>query len=125
MAVHPRPGAPAPASLVSGLEGLNARLRAASPEHLRFELDSGDVETDVTVAVAWSPKWRGRLDGDRVRLGRTLDGLVRLELPRGRHELALDYGGDGWGRAKVAVTALTALVLLGAQVMSRIFSRTA
>jgi hypothetical protein len=125
LALHPRPGGPAPASLVSGPDGLNARLTAATPEHLRFGLDSAEPAA-VTVALAWSPKWHGRLDGEPVELGRTFDGLVSLELPSGPHRLALDYrGGDRWDRLGVALTLLAVLALLRAQVMSRIFSRTA
>jgi hypothetical protein len=125
LAVHPRPGGPAPASLVSGPDGLSARLAAASPEHLRFVLHSPEAAT-VTVALAWSPKWQGRLDGQPLPLGRTFDGLVFLELPGGPHQLALDYrGGDRWDRLGLTLTLLAVVALVSAQVMSRIFSRTA
>jgi uncharacterized membrane protein YfhO len=63
------------------------------------------------VAVAWSPKWHGRVDGRPVELGRTADGLIEVRLPAGRSTLELVYGPDGWDRLGVAISALTLLLL--------------
>jgi uncharacterized membrane protein YfhO len=65
------------------------------------------------VAVAWSPKWHGRVDGRPVELRHTADGLIEVRLPAGRSTLELDYSPDGWDRLGVGVSALT-LVLLAA-----------
>jgi len=94
-----------------------------------------DVHTErpapVTVAVAWSPKWHGLIDGRAVALGRTEDGLIRAAVPPGDHELRLDYRTDGWDRLGLTLTGVTIGAWAAArrrrigQVMSRIFSRTA
>lgn len=131
-AVRPAAGAPDPASLVSG-RVLSARLTEAAPEHLVFEVGAPRATT-ATVALAWSPKWHGRLDGATVRLDRTSDGLVQVAVSAGGHRLRLDYRSDAWDRLGATVTVLTLLagaVVLAqrrrqaSQPMSRIFSRTA
>jgi hypothetical protein len=116
LAVQPLSGQPAPASLVTADRTLAAALTATRPEDLRFTLDAA-APSLATLALAWSPKWHGRLDGEPVRLGRTGDGLVQLSLPAGRHELRLDYRSDGWDRLGVLTTLVA--VLTGAVALSR------
>jgi hypothetical protein len=111
-AVRPLPGRPDPAALVATTAPASARVTRADPERLRIRVDAS-ANTPATVAVAWSPKWNGRIDGRSVELGRTGDGLIEVRLPAGRHTLELDYGPDGWDRFGVAVSALT-LALLAA-----------
>ena len=123
LAVEPRDGAPPPASLVDSPAPLSAFLTETRAEHATVDLHS-DEPVPVSVAVAWSPKWHARLDGHPTALGRTDDGLIQAALPAGDHELRLTYRPDRWDRLGGALTALTALILLG-QLMSRIFSRTA
>ena len=120
-ALRPQPGQPAPAALVATAAPATARLTRADPERLRIRVDSS-ARTPATVAVAWSPKWHGRVDGRPLELGRTSDGLIEVRLPAGRSTLELDYGPDGWDRLGVAVSALT-LLLLAAVGVRALFRR--
>jgi uncharacterized membrane protein YfhO len=61
----------------------------------------------VSLAVAWSPKWHGRLDRRAIALRRTNDGLIEADVPAGDHELRLDYRTDGWDRLGLGLTVLT------------------
>lgn len=116
LVLHPLPGQPPPGSLLSGEGPLAAALTQPGPEHLGFVLDA-EAPSQATVAVAWSPKWSGRLDSRPVRLSPTSDGLVRFPLPVGRHELRLDYRRDGWDRLGVLMTLVA--VLAGAAAFAR------
>jgi hypothetical protein len=111
-AVRARPGQPNPAALVATGAPASARVTRADPERLRIRVDAS-AATPATVAVAWSPKWHGRVDGRPVELRHTADGLIAVRLPAGRSTLELDYGPDGWDRLGVGISALT-LVLLAA-----------
>ena len=97
LALQPVPDRPPPASLVSAEGPLSARLTRADAGHLSFDLDAPGPGY-ATVAVAWSPKWHGRIDSGPVRLRPTGDGLIRVAVPAGRSELRLDYRGDAWDR---------------------------
>ena len=111
LALEPERGRPPPASLVSADRPLTAELARVAPEHLQFVLDA-EEPAGVTVALAWSPKWHGRLNGSPVRVGRTSDGLVQLAVPAGRNELRLDYRGDVWDRLGVGISLLTAAAVV-------------
>jgi hypothetical protein len=100
---------PRPDSQIAADGPVAARQTRTDPEHLGFELDA-PAPLDVTVALAWSPKWHGRLDGRPVRLRRTTDGLVTLRVSPGRSDLRLDYRGDAWDRLGVSATLLTPVV---------------
>jgi hypothetical protein len=119
-AVRAPPGQPEPAALVATAAPATARVATADPERLRIHVDASTA-TPATVAVAWSPKWHGRVDGRSVELDRTADGLIEVRLPAGRSTLELDYGPDGWDRLGVAVSALTVLFLaaLGVRALFR------
>jgi hypothetical protein len=107
LALEPEPGSPPPASQVTAAGPLSARLIRVGAEHLSFEVDASGG-SPLTVALAWSPKWHGRLNGTPVRLGRENDGLVSLPVPAGRSVLLLDYRSDGWDRLGIASTLVTA-----------------
>jgi hypothetical protein len=109
LALAPTPEAPIPGSLVHAGAPVDAHLVRDAPEHLVLELHSPRPVT-ATVAVAWSPKWHGRLGGRAVPVGRTEDGLVRVRLPAGPSRLSLDYRADGWDRLGVLLTLLTLAV---------------
>jgi hypothetical protein len=131
-ALRARGGQPEPAALVTTAAPAAARVTRAEPERLRIRVDAA-APTPATVAVAWSPKWHGHVDGRPVALGHTHDGLIAVRLPPGRSTLELGYEPDGWDHLGVGVSALT-LVLLAAfgaysarrrQSTSRSFSRIA
>ena len=109
-ALRPRSGQPDPASLVATRAPATARVTRADPERLRIRVDAS-AATPATVAVAWSPKWHGRIDGRPVHLDHTSDGLIALRFPAGTSTLELTYGPDGWDHAGIAISALTLLLL--------------
>jgi hypothetical protein len=119
-AVRAGAGQPAPDSLVATDAPATARAIRAEPERLRMRVDASTA-TSATVAVAWSPKWQGRLDGRPVALGHTEDGLIRVRFPAGRTTLELAYEPDGWDHLGVAISALTVALLaaLGALALWR------
>jgi hypothetical protein len=63
--VRARPGQPDPATLVATGAPSTARFTRADPERLHFRVNAS-AATEATVAVAWSPKWHGRVDGRSV-----------------------------------------------------------
>lgn len=108
LALEPGAGSPPPAGQITAPVPISARLTRAEPEHLTFEVDASEA-TGLTVALAWSPKWHGRLNGAPVRIRRERDGLVGLAAPAGRSVVQLDYRGDAWDRLGVASTLGTAV----------------
>jgi hypothetical protein len=105
--LEPAAGEPPPASQVTADGPVSARLARADAEHLSFEVDAPEATT-LTLALAWSPKWHGRLNAAPVRLGQENDGLVRLFVPAGHSVLRLVYRGDAWDLLGVASTVVTA-----------------
>ncbi len=112
LAVRPRPGQPDPSSLLATARPAWARLESADPEHLRIDAWA-EAPTAASVAVAWSPKWHGTLNGAPCALGRTQDGLIVVQLPAGSIRLGLDYRADGWDRLGLAITLATCMGILG------------
>lgn len=112
LAVRPRPGMPDPSSLLATAQSARARLEGSEPEHLRIEVLT-ETPTEASVAVAWSPKWHGTLNGSPCALGRTPDGLIAVKLPPGLSLLALDYRTDRWDRLGLAITLATGAGILG------------
>jgi hypothetical protein len=110
-------GQPAPASLIATGAPATARLTRAEPERLRMRVDASS-ETSATVAVAWSPKWHGRLDGRPTAVGHTDDGLISVRLPAGRSTLDLAYEPDGWDHLGVALSALTVALFVALGVLA-------
>lgn len=118
-AVVPPPGRPHPSSLLATAGPAEARLQSAEPEHLRIEVYA-EKPTTASVAVAWSPKWQGTLNGERYRLGRTHDGLIAVDLPAGSSRLTLDYRSDRWDQLGLAVTLATGTGMLGLCIRRRL-----
>ena len=81
LALQPAPDRPPPPVSSPPRGRMSARLTGVDAEHLTFDLDA-PAPVDATVAVAWSPKWHGRLDAAPVRLRPTGDGLIRRGGPR-------------------------------------------
>ncbi|MGH9363740.1 MAG: hypothetical protein ACRD1B_00545, partial [Thermoanaerobaculia bacterium] len=112
LAVRPRLGQPDPSSLLATARPAKARLESAEPEHLRIEAYT-ETPIAASVAVAWSPKWQGNLNGETYQLGRTHDGLIAVDLPAGLSRLALDFRHDRWDRLGLLVTVATVGGILG------------
>ena len=104
--VVPDQGQPPPASQVSATRPIDARLRTAEPEHLEIQVDTA-APSDVTVALAWSPKWHAHLDGRPSGTRRTRDSLIAVKVPAGTTLLRLDYRPDRWDYVGPAITLLT------------------
>ncbi|MGH9002715.1 MAG: hypothetical protein ACRDYV_06260, partial [Acidimicrobiia bacterium] len=120
--VVPDSGQPDPASQVSATRPILARLTTARPEHLGIEVEA-TAPSDVTVALAWSPKWHARLDARPVDLRRTRDNLMAVQVPPGPSRLELIYRNDIWDRLGPTLTLLT--LLTGALQLRRHRRRTA
>jgi len=118
IAVRAAPGRPSPASLVTTHVPAQAGMRQADPGRLRFKVRTA-VPTTAELAIAWSPKWRGRLNGRPHELQRTSDALLRVQLPAGENVLAIDYGADGWDRLGRLITLATIGGVLAALVRRR------
>ena len=116
LAVRPRSGHPEPSSLVSTTVPAAASTAVADSEHIEVRARTS-AATRATLAIAWSPKWQGTLDGESVDLIRGADGLIEVELPAGASALSLEYREDGWGVVGVLVTVST--VLTGALLLCR------
>ncbi len=112
LAVVPLPGKPDPSSLLATAGAAQARLDSAEPEHLRIEAYT-ETPTTASVAVAWSLKWQGNLNGETYPLGRTDDGLIAVDLPAGPSRLVLEYRNDRWDRLGLSITLVTVAGILG------------
>ncbi len=112
LAVAPRPGQPAPGSLVSTPVPAQARLVRAQAQHLVIQASSGQP-TSASIAVAWSPKWHARLNGHPAALGRSANGLLTLSLPAGQSTIELIYGPDLWDLLGATLSGLMLAALGG------------
>ena len=112
LALSPRQGQPAPGSLLSTPVAAEGRLVRAEPQHLVIAASTGQP-TAATIAVAWSPKWHGRVNGHPAALGRSANGLLSLSLPAGRSAIELVFGPDGWDVLGATLTGLVLAALGG------------
>lgn len=85
--------------------------------------------TPCTVALAqlWFPGWDVRVDGRRVpddelRAALAPDGLVRVRVPPGAHNVEARYGGPP-GRCGAAALALLAAAAAGAAALRALRAR--
>lgn len=111
LAVIPRLGQPNPASLLATECPSQAKLINPDPEHLRISVETS-ASCLATIAVAWSPKWAGRLDNEPIRLGRTEEGLLTLPLSAGAHLIAVDFHQDSWDKLGIIISILACLSIV-------------
>jgi hypothetical protein len=111
LAVVAPSGQPSPASLVSAPGAMRARLVRVAPASLAFALDTTRAR-QVTLAVAWSPKWHARLDGRALTLGHDHDRLITAAVPAGHHTLTLRYRDDRWDALGCVLSVATLLGLV-------------
>jgi len=116
LAIRPELGHPDPATMVSTPSPATATRTSPDAQHVRLTVDSPTAQV-ATVALAWSPRWRARLDGRRVQIQRTSDDLVSVQLPAGPSTVDLDWSPDPWSSVGVLVTLATvaALAVVGAR----------
>lgn len=109
---------------------LEAKVVSWAPERVVMDVDveagAGDP-VPATVALSWSPKWRGQIDGKPVALSRDDHGVLTVALPEGSHRFVLTFGPDRWDRLGAAVSVATVLAAAAYSVSfrSRRRSRTA
>lgn len=72
---------------------LAARLRRGDAEHLSWTTDA-DLALPVVAPVAHDPAWQATVDGHRVRVTRTSEGLVGFTVPQGQHRVELRFTGS-------------------------------
>ncbi|MDQ4143656.1 MAG: hypothetical protein M3198_07910 [Actinomycetota bacterium] len=108
LAVSPRSGQPPPAALVTFDAPGRARLVGSEPNLIAIQTEpSHPTRATATIAVSWSPKWQGLLDGQPVNLRRSSNGLIELDVPAGSARLMLKFGPDSWDRLGWAATLAT------------------
>lgn len=110
-AVESEPGQPDPGALITADAPIRARLRHFEEGHVQIDVVSGET-TRANVAVAWSPKWHARLDGEAVSLRKADDGLLELDLPPGTNRLTLEFHPDLWDRLGLAVSVVTLIGMI-------------
>jgi hypothetical protein len=128
LSVAPDVGQPDPSDLLTAEPSASARLVQFQPERVHI-VATVPQQTSAQVAIGWSPKWHARVNGRRVPLARTREGLLEVRLPAGTSRLTLEFRRDLWDGLGVAIGFLAAVLLLREvrrrQVMSKSFSRTA
>ena len=104
--VLPVAGHPDPATLLATDGPASAQLVGHDPAHLRIRAVA-PAATEATIAVAWSPRWALRVDGRRVAIVRSTDGLVEVHLPAGASTVTLDWTGDPWAAVGLMLSLVT------------------
>ena len=112
LAVNVPADRPAPASLLSAPVPMSAVLTDPAAEDLRFAATPSQP-TDVTIAVAWSPKWSARVSGRPAAITRTRDGLMQVSLPAGTSTIELRYQRDVWDTLGFACSVVSIAGLIG------------
>lgn len=103
------PGQPAPSSLLATEAPAQAALLQPEAERLVIEVNAS-APTNATVAVGWSPKWHGRVNGGSVPLQKSPDGLLKLRIPEGTSRLTLEFRPDVWDRLGALLTVATLII---------------
>lgn len=113
LAVLPLDAHPAPGSLVATAEPGSARLVRADGQRFVIAVEPA-APTEATIAVAWSPNWRGRIDGRALPLRRGAHGMIAVALPAGPHLVDLRFAPDRWDHLGAAISLLTLATLAAA-----------
>ena len=90
----------------------SAVIRSVSRDNGKVRLAvRASQNTTATAPLGWSSGWHVRVDGKRVETSKTSDGLLSYQLPRGRHDVAIDYVPSGLGYIGLIVGVLAAAAL--------------
>ena len=69
-----------------------SKVRSVSQDSGTIRLAvSATQDTQATAPLGWSRGWQVRIDGRRVATEQAHDGLLSYTLPKGQHQVAIDY----------------------------------
>lgn len=112
---------------------LDARLLAADAESFRWRVDAdpgpgaaSTLDTVVVAPVAEDPGWQVTVDGRRMPVTASSEGLVRFAVPPGAHDVRLEFTGgrnDVPALAVSAVATLAAVLVIGRGAAARLRER--
>lgn len=99
-----------PAWGLTGTGVTSARPLRVEPDNLMYIVES-DLQTQVDLAIAWSPHWQVRVNGTVVETSPTSDWRTRVQVPPGQSVLDLRYQIDTPEQLGLGVTLVTMLWL--------------
>ncbi|MBC7765247.1 MAG: hypothetical protein H7Y41_02090 [Hyphomonadaceae bacterium] len=71
-----------------------------------------DKAEDMVISVTYTPRWQATVDGSPVKLY-NYENLMLLKLPKGLHEIKLEYVDTAYGKAGNAVSVVSLLCIIG------------
>jgi hypothetical protein len=105
-------GGTPPILIDTGQTGAAVSFSQRGAERLEWTIKSGQQFTS-TLALGWSPKWHGTIDGAPIRITKTDEGLMSVVVPSGVHTLALAYRPDTADHVGLFLTLGTLWFLFG------------
>lgn len=113
LAYHGHGGAgPAPAARVLAV---TRQLSGGDAPDLRAEVEASAPST-IMFRESWHPRWTGLVDGVEVPVRRLTPSFAAIDVPAGRHVVALRFDRPWWA---LAVWALWPLLTLAGALVSR------
>lgn len=88
-------------------EGIGVDTLNFQPEQVTWTLTSDGDHGPVTLAVAYHPNWRARLNGARISIRETEDHLMEVLIPRGTSTLTLVFRRAWWETLLVVISIST------------------
>ena len=92
---------------LTGSAVVSARVIKVDSDNLMYLVETA-TDTSVDLAVAWSPHWRVRVNGEPVVAEQTGDWRTRIAVPQGDSVIDLQYRIDGWERLGLAMSIASA-----------------
>jgi hypothetical protein len=89
-----------------------------TPEKIKFDIDTNQNRLFL-VSLAYSPHWRGTLDGQPIKL-RHIESMVVIDVPAGRHTFEMNYKSTKVSLFGWVVTGFTGLFLVFLILFSKI-----
>ena len=87
---------------------------AKSYEHWKFQVDAG-ADAQASVPIGYSKNWKVKVDGKRVPVSKSGEGLVSFPVPAKKAEISVDWDREPWGALGLVLGIATACVSLGAR----------
>ncbi len=87
------------------------RERHLSTSVLLMNYELGRPVT-ASLAIGWSPKWSASIDGTPVSLTRGAGDRLEIDLPKGRHDLSVEFSPDQADRVGRITTLVTLFLVL-------------